>query len=87
MPPLIVLFEKGAKFEPLPDALGTSFGILSLPLGNIIDVADGAHRIAALKITDQLRLLSDSMELPIEFIECENQEDAARLTERIRSGN
>lgn len=85
MPPLLVLVEKNLEFTPLAENFEAGFGTLSLPLAKIIDVCDGIHRIAALKLIE----LSDNdliaSEWPVEFVECDDEWDAEQLTEKIRN--
>ena len=47
--PIVVAIGSDARFSPLQTAPKTGLGNLQLPLGAILDVCDGIHRVAALE--------------------------------------
>lgn len=83
-PPLVVAIESPATFTPLPDFPDSGFGMIRLPLSAILDVADGIHRIAALRQMDLSHQILARTEWPIELIECTDGADAAKLTIQVR---
>jgi len=85
MPPLIVTIEKDVAFDPLEETIEAGFGTMNLPVSKIIDICDGIHRVAALKLLENSEASLIASEWPIEFIECDDEMDAIRLSERIRN--
>jgi hypothetical protein len=78
--PIALAFRSDARFVPLLSAPHTGIGMLSLPLGAILDVLDGIQRVAALqKATISNQNLSQST-WPIHLIEVADEHDLAILT-------
>ena len=48
VPPLVVAIRSGSDFNRAPCAPDTGLGTLTMPIGAILDVCDGIHRVAAL---------------------------------------
>ncbi|RYD44654.1 MAG: hypothetical protein EOP83_31190 [Verrucomicrobiaceae bacterium] len=82
--PLIVAIESPALFTPLSDFPDSGFGMIRLPLSGILDVADGIHRLAALRQMNLSRQILARTEWPIELIECIGGDDIARLNLQVR---
>lgn len=83
--PLIVTIEKGVSFEQMEETVPPGFGLLSLPISKIIDLCDGVHRVAALKHLESTEGELLTSEWPVEFVECDDEVDAAKLSEATRS--
>lgn len=58
--------------------------MIRLPLSALIDVADGIHRIAALRQMELSHKILAETEWPIELIECADGDDASKLTSQVR---
>lgn len=82
--PLILTIKTSITFRSVSHLPDSGFGIVSLPFSALIDVADGIHRIAALRQMDLSQRSLVESEWPIELIECRNDEDAAKTTSQLR---
>lgn len=85
MSPLIILIGNGSSFRASESFPESGFGMLNLPLLEIIDVCDGVHRVAAIKLLDLSNDFMVSTEWPVEIIVCNDPTDAAQLVQRIRN--
>ncbi|MEN8716224.1 MAG: DNA sulfur modification protein DndB [Verrucomicrobiales bacterium] len=82
--PLVLAIESPNTFRPLSKFPDSGFGIVSLPFSALIDVADGIHRIAAIRQMDLSPKILVESEWPVELIECKGGDDAAKLTSQLR---
>ncbi len=77
--PIVVAIRSDARFSPLATAPKTGLGTLQLPLGAILDVCDGVHRIAALEKAGFPSAILTKSTWPIHLIEVKDDHDLARL--------